>query len=128
MSEAVTVDRDFARFGAKSYAINKINSVEVRERKPNGKGGAIVCGVLATFCGFGALGSLTSPDGGTIVWLIVAAVFGFAAYSLWQESKIVEYQLFLMTSSSEAQAFVSRREDEVISLRDRIEQAMAGRA
>jgi hypothetical protein len=31
----VSVDRDFARFGSKSYAINKINTVEVRERKPH---------------------------------------------------------------------------------------------
>ena len=37
----ITVDNDFARFGSKSYAINKINSVEVRERKLGGRGGPI---------------------------------------------------------------------------------------
>lgn len=34
------IDDDFARFGAKSYAINKINSVDVRERQPYGRTGA----------------------------------------------------------------------------------------
>lgn len=32
---AVSVDRDFARFGSKSFAINKIHTVEVRARRPH---------------------------------------------------------------------------------------------
>lgn len=30
---SVNVDRDFARFGSKTYAINKINSIEVRRHR-----------------------------------------------------------------------------------------------
>jgi hypothetical protein len=44
----------------------------------------------------------------------------------WQKSQIREYQLFLMTSSSEAQAFVTRNREEVLSLRHSIERAMVG--
>jgi hypothetical protein len=52
------------------------------------------------------------------------AILSAAAAFWWKRSRIAEYQLFLMASSSEAQAFVSRNGDEVYSLRDRIERAM----
>jgi hypothetical protein len=52
----VSVDRDFARFGGKSYAINKINTVEVRQRHPNGKTGMFVAGLIALFCLLAAFG------------------------------------------------------------------------
>lgn len=46
---SVSVDQHFARFGAKSYAINKINSVEVRRRYPNGRGRCSSSVSLGTF-------------------------------------------------------------------------------
>lgn len=110
----VAVDRDFARFGSKSYAINKINSVDVRKRHPYGQGGMLGSGLIAVLCLLG--GAATS---------VLAIFFGALAVWLWQRSKIVEYQLFLTTSSQEAQAFVSRDPDEVIRLRNEIERAMA---
>lgn len=122
---SVYVDDDFARFGNKSYAINKINSVEVRERQPHGRGGAILCAILAVLCAMSFFGSLSAPDGPVTFMLVGAAVFGFLAYRGFQKAKIREYRLFVMTSSSEAQAFVTRDEGEVYSLRDEIESAMA---
>lgn len=123
----VTVDRDFARFGSKSYAINKINSVEVRQRYPYGQGATILWGLLAAICAISAVGQLSSlAFGGGILTLLFAGLFGYLAYKAWLRSKIVEYQLFLMTSSSEAQAFVTRKAEEVQQLRNRIESAMAG--
>lgn len=121
----VSVDRDFARFGKKSYAINKINSVEVRERQPYGQGSAFVYGLLGLVCLLAGLsGELEA--GGRVMWLLLCGLFGYLAYRAWVRSKIVEYQLFLMTSSSEAQALVSRDGDMIEGLRDRIESAMAG--
>jgi uncharacterized membrane protein YebE (DUF533 family) len=121
---SVSVDQDFARFGAKSYAINKINSVEVRDREPHGKFGAYLFGAVAAFVLLGWFGAMAGPDGVTLSPLIVAAIFAGLAYWQWQRSKIREYHLFLMTSSSETQAFVTRDSDEVMSLRDQIEAAM----
>jgi hypothetical protein len=124
-NKRVIVDADFARFGNKSYAINKINSVEVRARKPYGQGAMFGWGLLALICGLAGLGQLGEASGGAVITLGLAGLFGFLAYRAWGKSQIVEYQLFLMTSSSEAQAFVSRNGDEVQSLRERIEGAMA---
>ena len=121
----VTVDKDFARFGAKSYAINKINTVEVRERKPHGPIGTVIFGLLAFIFGIAGLGSLVGPSiSGAITTLVIAAIFGFIAYRFWLKSKIVEYQLFLMTSSSEAQAITSREGEMIDDLRRKIESAM----
>lgn len=120
----VSVDNDFARFGAKSYAINKINSVEVREVRPYKMGGAVFWGLAAALFLLGGLGSLASPQDSSAGFFVIAVVCAFLAYWFWQRAKIREYRLFLMTSSSEAQAFVSRDREEVLSLRDSIEAAM----
>jgi len=122
----VSVDADFARFGNKSYAINKINSVEVRSRKPYGQGAMFGWGLLALICALSGMGQLGDGSGGSVVFTLgFAALFGFLAYKAWEKSQLVEYQLFLMTSSSEAQAFVSRNGDEIQALRQKIESAMA---
>lgn len=124
-STRVSVDGDFARFGNKSYAINKINSVEVRAHKPYGHSAMLVWGLLALICALSGLAQLGESSGGALFTLGLAALFGFLAYKAWEKSQIIEYQLFLMTSSSEAQAFVSRNGSEVQALRDRIESAMS---
>ena len=121
----VSVDADFARFGDKSYAINKINSVEVRSRKPHGQGAMFAWGLFSLIFALSGLGQLGAATGGALVMLGLAGLFGFLAHKAWRNSQIVEYQLFLMTSSSEAQAFITRDGDEVQALRDCIERAMA---
>lgn len=115
----IQVDNDFARFGGKSYAINKINTVEVREGKPYGRGTAIICGIIAAFSVIGFL-----AEGFEIGLLVVAIIFGVLAWQSYKKAGEREYQLFLMTSSSEAQAFVTKSRDEVYDLRDQIEAAM----
>ena len=114
----IEVDDKFARFGGKSYAINKINSVEVRQRKPYGKGAAVLCGIIA-------LMALLQAAQVGLAAVVVGLAFAGLAYWSWQRSKVTEYQLFLMTSSSEAQAFVTRNGAEVFALRDQIEAAIA---
>ena len=119
---SVSVDRDFARFGAKSYAINKINSVEVRERHPHGLTAMYLWGLLALVCVLAAVG------GGGANSIGLAVLFAVFSYFAWKRAQIVEFQLFLMTSSSEAQAISSRDGDMIQALRDRIESAMTGRS
>lgn len=121
---AVTIDEDFARFGAKSYAINKINSVEVRERAPHQRGGAIIAGVIGGLLVISGLGQGAGPDGFNTTTIGIGAVFLAITYWQWQRSKIREYQLFLMTSSSETQAYVSTDVNEIADLRSQIETAM----
>lgn len=115
----ISVDKDFARFGNKSYAINKINSVEVRARHPHGQGAVVLFGLLAIFS------LLATPSaGGQMV--VIATFFGALTVWAWRRSKVVEYQLFLMTSSSEAQAISSLDGEMIGRLRNRIERAMSG--
>src|SRR5260221_4056695 len=111
----ISVDRDFARFGAKSYAINKINSVEVRKRHPYGLTIVFVAALAAVFCLMGGR-----------ALIVLALVFTALAVWAWRRSRIVEYHLFLMPSSSEAQAITSRDANMIDNLRDRIERAMSG--
>jgi hypothetical protein len=121
----VSVDQNFARFGSKSYAINKINSVEVRKHQPHGLAGVIICAGLAIILLGNGLGQLTSADGEPSTSIIIGVIFGGLAWLFAKRHQIVDYQLFLMTSSSEAQAFQSRNEQEVTQLRSAIEGAMA---
>lgn len=128
MATGVNVDRDFARFGQKSYAINKINSVEVREVRPNGSGGTVILGGIAILLLLIGVSQISNNPNAAPAWMIFALIFGGLTWLAWNSSQVVEYRLFLMTSSSEAQAFSSRQPDEVYGLRDSIEAAMAGRA
>lgn len=120
---SVSVDNDFARFGAKSYAINKITSVEVREERPHAMGcayGLFILGAIVALQGFASF----SEPGGAVFLLITAAVIGGIGYWQWKRSQIIVYKLFLITSASETQAFVTRDAGEVADLRQRIENAM----
>jgi hypothetical protein len=118
----VSIDADFARFGNKSYAISKINSVEVRKVHPTDLAATVVFSFLAlvAFCGV-ILNSLF----GLFLPLIMTLIFSGAAYWSWSQYKKVQYRLYVTTSSREAQAYVSRDEDEVLNLRDQIEACMS---
>jgi uncharacterized PurR-regulated membrane protein YhhQ (DUF165 family) len=126
---SVVVDRDFARFGSKSYAINKINSVDVRRRHPHGQGFMLLWGLLCLAPSVVVLTDITNRtlSGNTVLMVVLAGFFGFLAYRAWQKSRLVEYQLFLTTSSQEAQAIASMDRDFIVALRGKIETAMAGR-
>lgn len=115
---SVSVDSKFARFGSKSFAINKITSVDVRTvTTPPGKGwiAAVAVSVLCF------LGSQTSSGmlGGGVLFAAVAW------YLYTHKGNETVHQLFLVTSGSETQAYQSSDQDEVFMLRDSIEEAMA---
>ena len=119
----VSIDRDFARFGSKAYAINKINTVDVTYRHPYPRQAAFGWGLLAliSLLVFGG-----SASGVGFFALALCAFLGFLAYRAWQRSKIVEYNLMLVTSSHSVQAIKSRDSAFIQDVRDRIERAMAG--
>lgn len=114
----VSVDQNFARFASKSYAINKINTVDVRENNPHGKGLAIIFGALAIGCAWAAI---SAGSAGTFV---AAVFFAYLTIWAWRRSKIVDYHLYLMTSSSSTQAYTTRDPAEIMDLRNAIESAM----
>ena len=114
---SVSVDNDFARFGAKSYAINKITSVEIREKTSPNAGCVVALLAFATFAFM--LATIGFPP------LVLFAIgFGVATYFAWKRSKRVTYQLFIITSASEQQAFESLSCNAVYGLRDQVEAAM----
>jgi hypothetical protein len=124
----VSVDRDFARFGSKAYAINKINTVDVTYRYPHRRGAVFGWGLLAAmslliFAG----GDKSGVNNGSAVGLLLSLLFAFLAYRAWKRSNIVEYCLMLVTSSHSVQAIKSQDSDFIQGVRDRIERAMTGR-
>jgi len=120
----ISVDRDFARFGAKSYAINKINTVEVRE-EPAKKGMAYLLLGLGALILIGSLGSLGSPDAGAGGFIFGFILLGLGVFALKRAHAL--YRLFLMTSSNEVQAYESKDQVEIMELRSAVEAAMMGR-
>ncbi len=117
----VTVDNDFARFGTKSYATNKINTVEVRVQAPNSRIWIWIWGAIAAFIAVGSVANYS------LTAIIFALLFAGLALRAFFRAKKRLYQLYVMTSSSEAQAFQSENADEVIALREAIERAMTAR-
>ena len=114
----VSVDQNFDRFASKSYAINKINTVDVRENNPHGIGLAIIYGLLAAGCAWAAISA------GSVGTFVVAVLFAYLTMWAWRRSKIVDYHLYLMTSSSSTQAYTTRDPAEIMDLRNAIESAM----
>ena len=124
----VTVDAHFARFGSKSYAIDKINSVDVRVEK---RAGCLWISVaaIAAILGLAAIGNSVSAtaNGSGQGWglFVVAAAFAFILYRARPKPL---YHLMLATSSGEVQATKSTDKEAIGELREAIEAAMAGRA
>ena len=85
MKGNVQIDDKFARFGSKSYAINKINSVDVRSHRPHGEAVVYVAGLLALIFVLAAVGSMSDPNGSPgvlsgacrVLWLL--GLLGLAA-------------------------------------------------
>jgi len=125
----ISVDKDFARFGSKAYAINKINTVDVTYRHPYPRQAAFGWGLFALISLLVFAGGLSDASAGGVPFFALAlcALLGFLAYRAWQRSKIVEYSLVLVTSSHSVQAVKSRDRAFIQGVRDRIERAIAGR-
>lgn len=121
----VTIDDSFARFGAKSYAINKITSVEVRthERVRSGWLFFAIFGGIAMLMG---IGSLSTPEkGGSALFIGVGIALLAGAYFQYRSRITRNFQLILATASGEVQATTSLDPEAIAELRDAIEARVA---
>jgi hypothetical protein len=123
----ISVDKDFARFGQKSYAINKINSLEVRPTRPYTATGGVIFGGIGAVIVIAGVANIGTNFATALLSFIFGGIFLVIAWLLFQRSQTVLYNLYLMTSSSEVQAYKSFDGEEVEGLRDQIEAAMTGR-
>jgi hypothetical protein len=108
--------------------MRKITSTEVREKRPQLGGCVFVMGLVtlaAILLLFASMADTNAGGGVTGVMLVLTAVLAMPTWRLWKRNGRIEYQLFLITSAAEQQAFTSRDRGEVVTLRDEIESAMA---
>lgn len=121
----VTVDDNFARFGSKSYAINKITSVNVRthERTRSGWLFMLIGGILLLIFGASAIGGDDRSVGAV---LLVFSLAMLAASNFMYRDRISRsYELLLATAAGEVQATRALDPDAIAELREAIEMRMA---
>jgi hypothetical protein len=109
----VTVDRDFARFGSKSYAIDKITSTDVKTTHPY-SGCGIGLMLVALFCLFLAIGGFKAG-------IFIALAGGVAAIWLMMRQS---FSLVIVTSASEVNAYQSTDKDLISTVKEAVETAM----
>ena len=122
-----SVDRDFVRVGDKSYAINKINSVEVRTTTQKGSRAYIAFWIIAGLFALGVLGALASGEGafGMFVFAGICGFLGWLSYRKRADTNT--YALLLVTSSGEATAVTTTDRGQIASIRREIEGAISAR-
>ena len=121
-----SVDQDFVRVGTKSYAINKINSVEMHTSTKPGSALYVVAWLLAAVCAYAGLSAGLEGQSAS-GYLIVAAICGGVGWLSFQKRAPTHtYSVMLVTSSGEATAVSSTDADLVMSVRAQIETAIAG--
>jgi hypothetical protein len=120
----ITVDQHFARFGDKAYAINKINSVEVRTHQPPESTAWLWLGFIGACFGIAVLDNIGDGES-PVANLFIAGIAFLLTYFFYKDRKRpAHHSLFLVMSNSEAQAFRSTELAEVRSLRAAVEEAI----
>ena len=123
----VSIDDDFARFGSKSYAIDKITSVDVRGQERQAGCGPVVLIIIGVFIGLAAAGMFADDTKQAIVTGLVAVVLILWGSRLQTKKRLTDYTLLLTTSSAEVQATQTTDGDEVAKMRAAIEAAMVAK-
>jgi len=121
----VIVDDHFARFGSKSYAINKITSVDVKEDIRE-RSGWIAFAILSGIFAIAAFGSVMAGEGPTAGYVVIAAILAIPAYLKFRNRRSENYTLMLATAAGEVQATQSPNREAIIELRDVLERRIAG--
>ena len=123
----VSVDRDFARFGSKSYAIGQINSVEVQEEVAPRPILPLLALVIGAFILLAGLGGASVDVGKAMPTLIFGGAI--VAWSVWRlrRPRLSTFRLMLRTSSQEGQAYETKDASIIGELRTAIEQAIVER-
>ncbi len=113
----ITVDDHFVRVDGKSYAIDKITSVEVREEPAPPKGCAAA---MVIFGAIGMLGALAFAP--LLIFAIPMMAIGIVVL---RKAKTSNFQLFIVTSAAEQQALSTHDGELIADLRKRIEGAIS---
>lgn len=118
----VSVDQHFVRVGSKSYAVDKIGSIDVRNRVVRGSAAYVVWWAIA---GLAAIPAVMNQNG---VWFVIALLAGIGGLPSYRKRNSHTYfSVVLLTNAGEAQAFESTSSEEIMDIRDAIETAMTRR-
>lgn len=120
----VTVDDHFARFGSKSYAINKITSVDVKVNERRSSGWTVL-GILGAFLLLVGIGMIEGGNSAGWGVLIIGAGMVAGASILYPKRISRTYVLMLATAAGEVQATMSADGDAIAELREAIETRIA---
>lgn len=120
----VTVDDHFARFGSKSYAINKITSVDVKTDEKRSSAWLFV-GIFGSLFLVSAFGMLGKGDSGTPVTALIGVAMIALATFLYPKRISRSYVLMLATAAGEVQATTSTDGNAITELREVIEGRIA---
>lgn len=127
MSDEVSIDSSFVRFGGKSYALGQITSVEVRSIRRGGCLWAVWFVMSAVFL-LGGLGMLAQPDAsGAYVAIGIGLLLGFVGVSARSSARRTTFTLVLATSGAEVQALQTTDGTLANRLKAEIEAAIAAR-
>ncbi|AIT79119.1 DUF6232 family protein [Novosphingobium pentaromativorans] len=119
----VSVDVHFARFGSKSYAIDKINSVDVRVEHKSGCLWIALLFLTILFA-LAAMGAAVSSEGDSTASWGITAILAVITVLAYRSRPKPTYHLMLATSSGEVQATKSQDDEAIYELRTAIEAAM----
>ncbi|GEM_PF-925487 len=123
----VVVEDHFVRFGSKSYALNKINSVDVTVSRKISSAWLWLILLGVVFLLF-ALGQYqTGGSGAALVLLIMGGFFIYSGIQSHKNRITETYHLMFATSSGEAQATKTKDGEAVQELRRVIEAAIVAR-
>lgn len=118
----VTVDRNFVRVGSKSYAVDKIGSIDIRTRREPASQLPYAFWLAAAVCVAIGVNSRRLDVG------LLALVLAGVGFVLKERSRPkVSHSLVLLTTAGETQAFESSDMEEICDVRDAIEAAMVSR-
>jgi hypothetical protein len=118
----VSVDEHFVRVGSKSYAVDKIGSIDVRNRFIKGSSGYIIAWVVAAVT---AVLAIVHRSEGYAVFALIVAIAGLPSFRKRHSQTF--FSLVLLTNAGETQAFESTDSEEIMDIRDAIERAMIRR-
>lgn len=118
----VSVDEHFVRVGTKSYAIDKIGSIDVRTRFVKGTNGHLIAWVAAAVV---AVLAVINRSEGYALFALILAIAGLPSYR--KRHSYTFFSLVLLTNAGETHAFESTNSEEIMDIRDAIERAMTRR-
>ncbi|MBW0143784.1 DUF6232 family protein [Sphingomicrobium clamense] len=114
---ALSIGCDVVEIGPQDFNLDAIVNFAIETETVRKGNALLIAGLLALV---GGLFFLTSPS-----WLeaVFVGAIGIVAYRAWLESSAPKYHLILETGSARVRAYSSRSKEQVLGLRDALEEA-----